>query len=318
MIKFDTYKKKTYTNYWNNFSSTPKTSKSFNIIRKLKVFIKKIFPYSIKIKNRNRNNSLSETFSSFQVDKEILSYRNYLLVETVINFLKDYKLNYNKNNIEKYIDEYCEVFSKTPIKDMNSGFGFNEGLFLFCIIKIIKPTLVIESGIMKGFTTYIIDSATEVDSIINCYDINFDNIEYRSKKAKYFNNDINQNPPNLKNHRVLAFWDDHTSQLDRLEFSIKNHIKYNIFDDDLGFLNFHSDGWPPIPSITMLFELKRNVVNTNHINWLSRGRKGKIFINKFNKNNAIENVLVHKKFENLFRITGYRNHSDCSFVILKE
>ena len=224
MIKFDTYKKKTYTNYWNNFSSTPKTSKSFNIIRKLKVFIKKIFPYSIKIKNRNRNNSLSETFSSFQVDKEILSYRNYLLVETVINFLKDYKLNYNKNNIEKYIDEYCEVFSKTPIKDMNSGFGFNEGLFLFCIIKIIKPTLVIESGIMKGFTTYIIDSATEVDSIINCYDINFDNIEYRSKKAKYFNNDINQNPPNLKNHRVLAFWDDHTSQLDRLEFSIKNHI----------------------------------------------------------------------------------------------
>ena len=201
---------------------------------------------------------------------------------------------------------------------MNSGFGFNEGLFLFCIIKVVKPSLVIESGIMKGFTTYLIDSASERDCIINCYDISFDNIEYRSKKAKYFNTDINQSPPNIQGHKVLAFWDDHTSQLDRLEFSIRNHIKYNIFDDDLGFLNFHSDGWPPIRSITMLFEIKRNLVKANKINWLSRGRKGEIFVNKFINNKAIENVLVHKKFDNLFNITGYHNHSECSFVSLKK
>ena len=36
---------------------------------------------------------------------------------------------------------------------------------------------------------------------------------------------------------AIAFWDDHTSQLDRLEFSIKNKIKFNLFDDDLSFLN---------------------------------------------------------------------------------
>ena len=222
-----------------------------------------------------------------------------------------------KKNIEKYVYEYCKVFAETPIKDMSSGFGFNEGLFLFCIIKVVKPSLVIESGIMKGFTTYLINSATEQDCIINCYDINFDNIQYKSKKANYFKSDINENPPKIQNHKVLAFWDDHTSQLSRLEFSIKNHIKYNIFDDDLGFLNFHSDGWPPIPSITMLFEIRRNLVNSNKINWFSRGRKGTIFIDKFINNKAIENILVHKKFENLFHFTGYQNHSECSFVTLK-
>ena len=84
------------------------------------------------------------------------------------------------------------------------------------------------------------------------------------QKANYYNNDITQTPPNMKEHKVLALWDDHSSQLDRLDFAINNHIKYNIFDDDLGFLNFHSDGWPPIPSITMLFEyFSENLVKYN-------------------------------------------------------
>ena len=319
MTKFDNYRKKSFTNYWNNFSTTPKSAKSFSIVLKnIKIFIQKIFPYSIKIKIHKKNSSICEMFSSFQTDKEILFYRNYLLRETVLKFLKDYSLNYTKKDIENYIDEYCKVFFETPIKDLNSGFGFNEGLFLFCIIKVVKPTLVIESGIMKGFTTYLIDSASNHNCIINCYDISFDNIEYRSKKAKYFNNDINESPPKIKDHKVLAFWDDHTAQLDRLEFSIQNKIEYNIFDDDLGFLNFHSDGWPPIPSITMLFEIKRNLIRANKINWLSRGRKGKMFIDKFFNNKAIEKILVHKKFENLFNITGYQNHSECSFVTLKK
>ena len=319
MTKFDFYRKKTFTNYWNNFSTTPKKSQTLSkVLRRIKTFTKKVIPYSFKIKNRNKNDNFNEIFLSFQTNKEILSYRNHLLSETVIKFLQDYNLNYTKKNIEKYIDQYCKILYETPIKDMNSGFGFNEGLFLFCIIKVVKPTLIIESGIMKGFTTYIIDSASDKNCIINCYDINFDNIEYRSKKAKYFNNDINQSPPNIQGHKVLAFWDDHTSHLDRLEFSIKNRIEYNIFDDDLGFLNFHSDGWPPIPSITMLFEIKRKLVKTNEINWSSRGRKGKIFVNKFINNKAIENVLVHRKFDDLFNITGYKNHSECSFVMLKK
>jgi len=319
MIKFDSYRKKTFTNYWNHFSTTPKKSHSFSsILRIIKIFIRKFFPYTIKIKIHKKNDHVYEMFSSFQTDKNILFYRNHLLTETVTKFLKSYDLKYTKKNIEKYVYEYCKVFAETPIKDMSSGFGFNEGLFLFCIIKVVKPSLVIESGIMKGFTTYLIDSATEKGCIINCYDINFDNIQYKSKKASYLKSDIIENPPEIQNHKVLAFWDDHTSQLDRLEFSIRNGIKYNVFDDDLSFLNFHSDGWPPIPSITMLYETKKNIVKTNNINWFSRKREGKMFVDKFVNNKAIENILVHKKFHNLFHITGFKSHSECSFVILKK
>ena len=162
MKKFDTFRKKTFTSYWNNFSTTPKKLQSASIrINNIKKQIKKLIPFSIKIKIHKKNDHSDEFFFSFQTDKSILSYRNSLLSETVTKFLEDFNLKFSKKSIPKYIDEYCKVFSATPIKDMNSGFGFNEGLFLFCIIKVINPTLVIESGIMKGFTTYLIDAATD-------------------------------------------------------------------------------------------------------------------------------------------------------------
>ena len=318
MIEFDPYRKKTFTTYWNSFSTIPKKSQFTSIIlKKIKTLLKDFLPFQIKIQIHKKKNISYEMFSSFQTDKDILFYRNSLLSNSVIKFLESFNLKYSKKDIQNYVEEYCKVFSRTPILDMNSGFGFNEGLFLFCIIKVIKPSLVIESGIMKGFTTYLIDAATDKQCIINSYDISFENIEYRSKKASYFKNDINQTPPDIKNHKVLAFWDDHTSQLDRLEFAIKNHIKYNIFDDDLGFLNFHSDGWPPIPSITMLYEIKNNIIKNPKINWVSRGRKGEMWINEFINNKAIDEISAHKKFLNIFSLTGYKSHSECSFVTLK-
>ncbi len=318
MIKFDPLRKKTFTSYWNHFSKKPKKFQSTSLFfKRIKKRIRQVFPYHLKIKVEKKVSNPYEMFSSFQTDITILSYRNLLLSETVIKFLTKSKLKFPKESIPKFVDEYCKVFSKTPILDLNSGFGFNEGLFLFCIIKVVRPSLVIESGIMKGFTTYLIDAATDGNCIISCYDISFENIEYKSKKAKYFQNDISKSPPNVKNQKVLAFWDDHTSQLDRLKFSIKNNIKYNIFDDDLGFLNFHSDGWPPIPSITMLYEIKKNILKNPKIKWISRGRKGELWVNKFNKNNAITNISTHTKFTNLFPYTGYKSHSECSLVKLK-
>ena len=319
MNKFDQIRKKTFTPFWNNFDTKPKSSKSMSlIVQSLKKFFKKNIGIQIKINTYKNLEKKDEFFSSYQIDKNIISYRNKLLAEIVVKYLRKSNLIFKTKDINKYIDEYCEVFQKSPIKELGSGFGFNEGLFLYCIIKVINPNLVIESGIMKGFTTYLIDAAVSNNCKLKCYDISFENIEYKSKKANYFQQDINQDPPNLKNKKVLAFWDDHTSQLDRLEFSIKNKIKFNLFDDDLSFLNFHSDGWPPIPSISMLFDLKNKIITKSIFEWVSRGRKGKIWLENIKKRNEINQIKTHNLFPNLFNITGFKNHSQCSLVILKE
>ena len=116
---------------------------------------------------------------------------------------------------------------------------------------------------MKGFTTYLIDAATHNDCKIFIYDINFENNMFNSKKATYVNIDITNKIPLIKK-KTVALWDDHTSQMDRLKFLQKYHIQYNFFDDDLSFLNIHSDGWPPIPTISALQDIKKGRLAPKH------------------------------------------------------
>ena len=67
----------------------------------------------------------------------------------------------------------------------------------------------------------------------------------------------------------------------------------------------------------MLYEIKNNIIKKSKIKWVSRGRKGEMEIHKLFNNKSVNNISVHKKFTNLFELTGYRSNSECSFVKLK-
>ena len=49
---------------------------------------------------------------------------------------------------------------------------------------------------------------------------------FNSPKATYINTDITNKIPLIRNKNIVALWDDHTSQMDRLKFSQKHDIKY--------------------------------------------------------------------------------------------
>ena len=315
-MKFDYYKKKTYTEYWNNFSTKPKKCFSIsNFFKKLKKLIHNILGFKVSIKIHKNKKQKNETYLSYVTNENIKKNRNNLLKNEIISFLNSSDLSFDELKIENYLNEFEIVYKKSPVKDQDSGFGFNESIFFYTLLKIINPSVVIESGIMRGFTTYLIDAATNDNCKIYCYDINFENKTYNSKKATYFNSDISLNTPELKDEKIVALWDDHTSQMDRLKFSINNNIKYNFFDDDLSFLNIHADGWPPIPTISMLMDIKNHNLVFDEFSWISRNRIGTAYVKNWENINEVQNIKFHKIFPQLFPITGYQNHSQCSLVI---
>ena len=317
-MKFNYQKKKTYTNYWNNFFEKPKKINPITqSIKKLKFFLSRLIKFKISIRIRRNNAQKDEAYVSYPNENFVKKFRNNLIVDEIDTFLKNSKLKYTKNQLVKYVKEFESVFMQSPIKEHESGFGYNEGVFFYSILRIINPELVIESGVMKGFTTYLIDVATDNDCKIYSYDINFDNKVFNSKKAKYINSDISTQIPLIKNKRAVALWDDHTSQLDRLKFSQEHDIEFNFFDDDLSILNLHSDGWPPIPTISMLKDIKNNNIQSDDLLWTSRNRKGIAYIKNFQDIDCLEKIKFHKIFPQLFEITGYKNHSQCSLVINK-
>ncbi|MDA0763308.1 MAG: hypothetical protein O3A39_02620 [Proteobacteria bacterium] len=163
--------------------------------------------------NKNKPQK-DEAYVSYPIEKVIKKHRSSLIVNEIYSFLELSNLKYNKSEVEGYVDEFDYVFGKSPIKEHESGFGYNEGVFFYTLLKIINPEIVIVSGVMKGFTTYLIDAATHNDCKIFIYDINFENNMFNSKKATYVNIDITNKIPLIKKKQshcgmiILRRWTD--------------------------------------------------------------------------------------------------------------
>ena len=67
----------------------------------------------------------------------------------------------------------------------------------------------------------------------------------------------------------------------------------------------------------MLKDIKNGVIQSDEFNWVSRNRRGTAYVKNLQDTNCLEKIKFHKIFPQLFEITGYRNHSQCSLVINK-
>lgn len=316
-MEFDSNKQVTLTKYWNNFNQIKKNltlSYFSHLLRIFKKKIKNIIGYKINIQRIEE--IIDFSYHSYQKDDFIINLRNIEIEKILLNVYKKNNLNYLGHNHIKYINEYEKIYRESPVKHLGSGFSFNEGLYLFNLLKIINPSDVIESGVMRGFSTYIIEKATNENTRIHCYDISFNRLEYKSKRAIYNNCDISKKEPILLGNNLFALWDDHVSHYDRLRYSFAKKIKYNLFDDDVSFLNFHSDGWPPIPTLQMMLNFKNELLNKSSLEWISQDRLGVINLQELKKINIDQTKINYTLLADLFDLSGYKSHSKTSFVTL--
>ena len=67
----------------------------------------------------------------------------------------------------------------------------------------------------------------------------------------------------------------------------------------------------------MLKELKIKSINSKEIKWTCRNKTGKLWVQLFSDYKILKNIKYHELFPDLFVITGYKRHSQSSFLILK-
>lgn len=155
----------------------------------------------------------------------------------------------------KYLEEFVDIFIESPVMENAGGMQFNHSYFTYFVFKELKPELAIESGVWKGHSTYIIESASPKSQIISL-DPDLSNIIYKSNNAEYFNTDFNdidwQSFDGVENS--LCFFDDHQNSLERMKEMKWWGFKRALFEDNfpIGEGDFYS--------------IKQIINNTGHPN----------------------------------------------------
>ena len=115
---------------------------------------------------------------------------------------------------------------------------FTHMFYFYLILKNLKPELIIESGVFKGQSTWLIENTLPNSDIISI-DIDLKKREYISKKAEYRTIDFKFNEFKNIPTNSLVFFDDHVNHVDRIKqsnfFGIKNIVledNYSSYDGD--------------------------------------------------------------------------------------
>ena len=141
------------------------------------------------------------------------------------------KIKWNIYEIKDEIKKFIELYKSRPIKNNKGGMLFPHMFALYFILKQIKPELIVESGIYKGQSTWLIEKTLPKSNIISI-DTNLKSRIYISKKAHYSDIDFKfQNFSNIPKN-TLVFFDDHVNHFERIKEALYFNIKNIVLEDN--------------------------------------------------------------------------------------
>lgn len=162
--------------------------------------------------------------------------------------------------------QFAGIMKGRPFQNVEGLRGVSA-FALYWFIRKVKPTVVFEVGVWKGFSTWLIEQAAP-GAEVHCFDpifflqgyMNPEQIgpTYRSTFAHYSTQDFScADIRNVisRHARPLAFFDDHQNKLPRLLQAKDAGIKDIIFDDNTTYPNKSQhapdagtgEGGPPLP-----------------------------------------------------------------------
>ena len=115
------------------------------------------------------------------------------------------------------VDEFLPLYENRPVKKNPGGMGLNHSFAVWFLIRKAQPDLVVESGVLRGHSTWLIELAAPTARIL-CFDTSFKLLEFRARNAHYFEGDLRSY--SWANEKVsaqsIALLDDHQNAYRRI------------------------------------------------------------------------------------------------------
>ena len=138
---------------------------------------------------------------------------------------------WKKEEILEQLEKFKIIYEQRPIKENIHGMRFQHMFATYFILKKINPSFVIESGVFRGQSTWLIENTLPNSKILSI-DVDLTQRVYISKKAEYSNIDFKDHDFSNLPADALVFFDDHVNHYERLKQAKFFNIKRIILEDN--------------------------------------------------------------------------------------
>lgn len=205
-------------------------------------------------------------------------------------------------DIPALVEEFWHLIPSAPVRQRRGGSGFNGSLQLYGAMRALRPRFVIESGVFRGLTTWVIRQACP-EARIFCHDPDLSGLQYRDPEARYSRDDWSKADWSmLEPAATVAFFDDHVSQARRVVEAHARGITRLLFDDDAAAHRIHAHGGPAHPTIAMITSPEGS---GEPIRWTRNGRPFEQPADDAQARQAAALIARSHAFDDMHRATGY-------------
>jgi hypothetical protein len=172
--------------------------------------------------------------------------------------------------IVKHVGEFRDIYFKSPITMNIYGANFPSGVNLFLMARCLAPSLIVESGVYKGQSSYFLASACP-RARVHAFDPNLQELCHRTPGVTYYehdwaNSEVKCDPVGTG----LCFFDDHQNQAKRVIQAHQRGFRHLIVDDSWPIESVTGCGWPPLPSIDMV--MNNPMAPGEVVQWVEPGK----------------------------------------------
>jgi hypothetical protein len=207
---------------------------------------------------------------------------------------------------------FLDLIAACPVRQKRGGNGFNGSLQVYAVVRALRPSVIVESGVFRGLTTWLMRQAVP-DATILCFDPNLGNLHYRDPHARYSTDDWSSaGLSGLDLTDALAFFDDHISQARRIVEASDRGIRRVLFDDNAAAHRIHGHGGPAYPTLSMVLDDEPG----EPIRWTRNGREFAYLPDPAMLADARARIETAHDFDDLHAATGY-SPARISYVALR-
>ena len=218
-------------------------------------------------------------------------------------------------NFFDQVRNFFEVYSSRPFKSNTGGSGFHNSFWLFLSARAINPDLVVESGVWKSHTTWLLEQACPKAEVLG-FDINLSRREGYQGKAQFFEKDwATYDFKNIDPERSFIFFDCHVNHASRIIEASQRGFKHLLFDDNPPAHKLYSYGLPGFPTANMVWE-EGEKSGSQELSWNWQGKTITCPIDKEQVFRAKKLMSQHEVFPDVGSITRYGGFSFLTYVQL--